>query len=172
MGTDVEMNTMRQLVYRQERYEPFIVPDIPEISFLFCDSLSGGLRIAGALHRQFGMAGVLKALAKLLSGRRKFYCLLKEGKIVSHGWANISFCRHYKVQPNDVVIGPVWTEPEFRNMGFSSYALKKVMNEMMAAGSKTFFVDTAEDNIPMQKVIVGCGFGAPESAYSRPHEIK
>ena len=148
------------------------VDSIQNGSFLLCESVRSGFALAPSLIRRFGLAGALKTLLKLSSRSRKFYCVLLDCGIVNYGWVNLSFCRHYDVSEGDVVIGPVWTDPAFRRRGMAVYGIKMLVNEMFSRGYSVFFIDTAETNLPMQKVISKCGFGAPVSSYERNGDIR
>jgi len=163
--------SVHQFVYRQVVKGQYIIEPIPDYSFCLFESIGDGLGIAGALRRRFGIIGTSKILLKLAGNRRKFYCILFKDEIVNYGWAALSFCRHYDVREGDVVVGPVWTDPSYRSKGLAVHGMKNLINQMLSRGHSVYFVDTAESNWPMQRVIDKCGFGKPVFLYDRNGEI-
>ena len=156
-----------QLVYRQERHDPFVVEKPAGVEFHL---ISGPLEALGRLQeikRIFGLVGSIKALLKVLTPSREFYYLTAGEDVVNYGWSTFSHCRQYHIEPGDTVIGPVWTNPDQRGKGLATIGLKKAMNAMIERKHYIFFIDTAEDNLAMQKVIAKCGFGPAIAAYNR-----
>jgi GNAT superfamily N-acetyltransferase len=160
-----------QLIYRQVRTVPFVLPDQTDAEFV-CLTRVRDIVGQGRLFRgYFGWLGSLKALLKLASGRRGFYALVREGRWVHTAWMAVGFCRHYHVEPADVVIGPIWTDPEGRGRGFATVAMKAAMNAMLARGYHTFFIDTSDDNIACQRAIEKAEFGLPVGAHPRGSDL-
>jgi GNAT superfamily N-acetyltransferase len=159
-----------QLVYRQRRSSPFVVQDIPEFTYHYADRPAALLSILGPVRGSFGTAGLPKMFAKLLSGRRAFYCVTHHDRIASFGWAMKSWCRYYWVGQGEVVIGPTITDPEFRGRGLATYALKKAVNSLMENGHSVFYIDTSNDNAAAQRMIAKCDFGTPVAVYLRAYE--
>lgn len=161
---------MKQLVYKCERSQPFDAPDLHGAEFRFLTSPWSVLPLLGALRRCLGSMGLVKALLKLATPSRRFYCILADGAIAHYAWASVSFCHYYRVAQGDWVIGPIMTGGRARGRGYATAALKLALNRLMADGGRVFWIDTAEDNVPCRKVIEKCGFGAPVSNYERPAE--
>jgi predicted acetyltransferase len=65
------------------------------------------------------------------------------------------------------VIGPVWTAPAVRGRVLATWALKRVINELVKRKNHEIYIDTSESNYAMQKVIDRCEFGTPLMAYPR-----
>ncbi len=145
---------MKQLVYRRECFRPMDVSEVLGSEFRLFSSPLGSL-------------GVVKAGLKLATGKRRFYCVLVQGSVAHYGWVSFSFCRFYRVQTGDVVIGPIMTDARFRGRGYATLALMRVMNALITEGSRVFWIDTSEDNIPCQKVINKCGFGKPVECFEK-----
>jgi GNAT superfamily N-acetyltransferase len=120
-----------------------------------------------ALGAALGKAGLVKAILKLCTKNRLFYCMLKQGQVAATGWCSVSFCRHYKVDPGSAVIGPIWTAEHLRGRGIATLALKQALNALMQRGLRIFYIDTAGDNLASQRVIAKCGFGPPVALYIR-----
>ena len=156
-----------QLVYRQERTEPTVIPERSDCSFLMLVRPTDIAALAPAIQARLGWAGLARAGAKLATRGRLYYCLISGRRVVSDGWLAVSFCRYYRVEPGDVVIGPVWTDPAWRGRGLATYGLARAMDTMRQRGHSVFFIDTSNDNEAMQRAIARCGFGAPLAVYIR-----
>lgn len=155
-----------QLVFRQERSQPLEVSPVSGVSFHFIDSLDVGLAQWSALKGLFGLAGALKALAKIQRGRA-FYFVADGPQVLHTGWVSSSFCRFYRVEPGDVVIGPIWSAEASRSRGVGAYGTQMAINALLKKGVRVFFIDTANGNVPCLKMIGKCGFGAPVASYLR-----
>ncbi|MBY0522431.1 MAG: GNAT family N-acetyltransferase [Gemmataceae bacterium] len=156
-----------QLVYRQERDTPFPVEEREGVKFLFLTKSREVLRHLPALRPLLGWPGVFKALTKVATGRRSLYLVLQEGRAVSTGWCTVGRCRYYQVEPDAVVIGPIWSAKQCRGQGLAPFALQRAVNHLMAQGRRIFYIDTFKTNTASQHVIAKCGFGAPVSVYLR-----
>lgn len=128
----------------------------------------GVLRCLRALARELGWRGVVRTMAKLVTPRRLFFVVVHEGEVAHHGWVMIGRCRYYAVEPNAAVVGPVETNPAFRGRGLATVGLAAVVAAMAARGIRIVYIDTADTNLPMQRVIEKCGFGKPIASYPRP----
>ena len=100
-------------------------------------------------------------LLKLATASRSYDCLVTEGRVVSECYSTVGHCRHYAVEADAVVLGPVWTDVEARGKGLASGLLRSAMNRHIREGRRVFYIDTSQKNVAMQKVIEGCGFGEP-----------
>lgn len=156
-----------QVVYRQERGDPFSVRERDNVSFSFVAGPSRLWPHRVALRKILGEMGFIKALVKLCTKRRLFYCVLHGQRVAATGWCTVSFCRHYKVEPGSVIIGPIWTAEHMRGKGIATHALKQALNALMKRGHLIFYIDTSGDNLPSQRVIAKCGFGPPVALYIR-----
>ena len=161
---------MKQLVYRQERDNLFETTHEDLRAFRYLNSMLDIFPVLRQLQQQFGLCGVIKAGLKLATRKRKFYCVIDEGGVAHYGWVSISFCRHYSVGKDDVVIGPIMTNERARGRGLATFAIKHVTNALIALGYRVFWIDTSEDNIACKKVIQKCGFGNPVVSYERPED--
>lgn len=156
-----------QLVYRQERDEPFSLGERDDVSFIFVAAPNRLWPHRAALREILGGSGFLKSLAKLCTKRRLFYCALHGREVAATGWCSVSFCRYYKVEPGSVVIGPIWTTEHMRKRGIATHALKQALNALVKKGHRIFYIDTSGENLPSQRVIAKCGFGPPVALYIR-----
>ncbi len=156
-----------QLVYRLELTAPLPAGPLPEGEFRLLDGPGGLWSCRGALLRRWGAPAFAKALAKAASGRRLVYLVLVEGAATATGWCSLGFCRHYKVEPEAVVVGPIWTDPDLRGRGLATGALMAAMEELRRRGRTLFYIDTSGENLPSQRVIEKCGFGPPLALYVR-----
>ena len=156
-----------QSIYRQERHDPFAVERPAGVEFHL---ISGPLKAFGHLRkikRIFGLFGLIKACLKVATPSREFYCLTVGEDVVNYGWLTFSRCRQYHIEPGDIVIGPVWTNPDYRGKGMATIGLNSAANAMIERKHYVFFIDAAEDNLAMQKVIAKCGFGPVIRTYRR-----
>ena len=158
---------IRQFVYRREVSTPFEIRNGGPGILQLHECPASALSMWGALRASFGFRGAVKLLAKLATPSRRFYCILHEGEIVSHGFLSVSFCRFYPVEKGSIVIGPVWTRPECRGRGLATRGLMGVINAMVSHGLRVFYIDTSETNIAMQRVIAKCGFGVPIQEFTK-----
>lgn len=159
---------MKQLVYCRRSEERFPVQPLAGAVFVLLSCPAGALRHILPLARCFGLLGFIKVMLKLATRGRRLYCVVAEGRVAHYGWVSFSFCRYYRVSPGDVVIGPILTDDRFRGRGYATQALMRCINALVASGSRVFWIDTAEDNLPCRKVIEKCGFGDPVDSYERP----
>jgi len=162
-----EREQSMQYVYRLEIGKS--VPVLPlNPGFVLFSSPWQLMAYGGALVRALGLKGVLKTAAKLLTATRLFFVVRQDNGVAHYGWVTLGRCRYYSVEHEAAVIGPVETEPEFRGRGLATAGLSSVIVTMAARGVRIFYIDTGDNNIPMQKVIAKCGFGGPISTYLRP----
>lgn len=156
-----------QLVYRQERDQPFELPLRPQAEFVMVFNAAQALRHLGVLRRHFGALGLGKVLAKLLSGRRAFYFMMEKGQLLTTGWCTVGRCRYYPIEPTGVVIGPIWSSLAARGQGLATRALHRAMNTLQQRGRRIFYIDAFMANQASHRVIAKSDFGAPVSAYLR-----
>jgi ribosomal protein S18 acetylase RimI-like enzyme len=164
---DVPDSIDYQLVYRMERdraYQPALGPSF---TFTMLDSVAAALRCREPLLQALGSKGTLTAAAKLATGIRRFYLVRHEGKAVSYGWGTVGQCRHYKVERDSVVIGPIWTDPNLRGKGLATLALQAAIDDYIRRGQKIFYIDTSKLNTAAQRVFQKSGFGEPVALYFR-----
>lgn len=159
-----------QLVYRQERRAPFPPRHATGAEFHFFDHPWETLGATTSIASRFGWMGYAKTWLKLCTPTRMFYVLANDGVLAHHGWVTASRCKHYYVEPESAVVGPIWSNPVFRGAGLGTLALQLAMNVLIAKGIHVFYIDTSDDNLPCQRLIEKCGFGRPVAAYLRPAE--
>lgn len=156
-----------QNVYRLVNPRPMAQVARPNLGFAVLRGFGSGLVGLGYLKRLHGPAGALKSLLKVCTARRFFYLALEDDEVVSTGWCTKAPCKHYQIEPQAVVIGPIWTDPGQRRRGLATYALKNAINECVQNGFQLIYIDTSRDNIGAQRVFANCGFGEPVQRYPR-----
>lgn len=161
-----------QLIYRQERTEPFDVALASAARFILCNGVRDGLQLAGFLMKRSENAGLVKDILKLATPSRLYACLVAADSILSECYITLSHCRHYKVERRSVVLGPVWTDRDCRGQGLATSLLKSIMNNMISRGNTIFYIDTSDQNTAMQHVIQHCGFGTPTREITKPAPIR
>ena len=160
---------MKQLIFRLEKDAPYEITDMEGYRFAFIGGVQSFCKETAIILRHEGMLNALRVLLKVLNGKRK-YCMVIDSCecITSHAWLSLGFCRHYKVDPSAVVIGPVWTGEVYRGKGLASWLLCNSINNMLRYNLKMFYVDTASDNTAMLKVIEKLGFDSKILEFDRP----
>jgi len=148
-----------QLVFRLKRTETPAVPDTP--GFRACFTVGHALPLLVPLFRRLGPGGLVKDLVKLATRGRHYFCIVENGRIVSDAYVVVGRCRHYDVEPDAAVIGPVWTADEARGKGLATRLLQQTMAALQGHGCSTFYIDTSDKNAAMLAVIEKCGFGQP-----------
>lgn len=159
-----------QLVYRLETAHPFQLVARPELQLHWIDKPQAVLPLAGEIRRLLGPACLLRLTLKLTTSSRHFYTVVKDGRIVHTGWVTLGWCRHYWIEEDAVVIGPIWTAQEVRGQRIGSYALQWALNRLEELGRRRFYIDTSKANIPCQKLIAHCSFGPPVAVLLRAPE--
>jgi hypothetical protein len=170
LALDVQPGVDVQLVYRQVCDAPLQPEARTEATFHYLDNAAAAVLLQRALRTRFRPAALPGTAAKLASGRRHYYCVTLGGRVVSDGWVSLGFCRHYHVEPESAVIGPVWTDPDQRGKGLATFALANAVTALYERGRSVTYIDTTRDNLGMQKAIERVGYGKPVAAYPRPAE--
>lgn len=149
---------MNQLIYRLDKENISELDDMHGFPFIEYRTWIDAFRYSGLLIRHRGIFGFLKDIAKLVTPRRAYYCISDGKKIVSEAYVTIGKCKHYKIEDNAAVVGPVWTDANIRGKGLATGLLKRVINSLVGNGCNSIYIDTSERNLAMQKVIKNCGF--------------
>lgn len=155
-----------QLVFRRELSGTVAVRDVGGVQFCLIDSLSACVTHLALMQKALGRAGLIKAMLKISRGR-VFYFAHEHGRILHTGWVTFSFCRFYRVEQGDAVIGPIWSAEAARGRGVAVFATQMIMNALRQKGVSVCFIDTSNGNMPCLKVIEHCGFGQPVGAFLR-----
>lgn len=156
-----------QLIFRQERSAAFSVTSPQGYSFQLMTDPFTWIRNARALIGSLGLKWWLLGLQRLLRGRMFYLVRDMKAAIVHYGWLTPSSCQYYRVLPGDIVIGQIWTATSVRGKGIATYATKMAINALIQRGHTTFYIDTADTNVPCLKMIGHCEFGAPLASYVR-----
>jgi hypothetical protein len=147
-----------QLIFRMRRTQPYEVPARADATFHFARNLGQFLKLSGSVQHTIGAVELVRSMIRMIVGRR-FYCVLRDGQLLHRGWANVAFCRHYKVGPGEVVIGPIWSSPAARGTGLATWATQSAINELLRENLSVFYIDTSHDNAACLAMIAKCGFG-------------
>ncbi|MFT4925753.1 MAG: putative GNAT family N-acyltransferase [Phenylobacterium sp.] len=136
-------------------------PDVDDSDFVMLDTLVKTLKHMPILAAYMGWGNIPRQLLRSLFPNRYFYFLKKDGKIITCGQLSTGFCNYYSVDTSDVVIGSIWTDPNFRKQGLASRSIQAAINYMVIEGWSVFYIDTQETNTGMLKSIAKIGFGQP-----------
>jgi GNAT superfamily N-acetyltransferase len=163
VARDVRPSSVTQegLVYRLE------VPgrssaevEVAGMTPLFMASVAVAARQFSALRAQFGVAGAIKAVLKVLTDRRCLCGFLSGGRLASYVWSAPRSAK-YPVEPGACVLGPLLTRSEFRRRGLAAATLENAVSFLSGRGYRIFYIDTTTDNIASQRTIARAGFGPP-----------
>jgi RimJ/RimL family protein N-acetyltransferase len=124
------------------------------------------------VRESFGWAKLIKVCLKLSTRRRKLYLIVRsrDKVLCSFGWVNIGISAQYAVGASDVVVGPIWTSPQARNLGLARQGLQLALSEMFKRGHRTFFIDTYASNQPCLAVVKRVGFVPAAAHWRLPRE--
>jgi GNAT superfamily N-acetyltransferase len=112
------------------------------------------------LQHLLGTSGVVKAFVKVMT-RRRYLCGFVSGdRIVSHVWAT-ALGRHYPIERDACVLGPLRTETDMQRKGLATALLQNAIAYLRQRGYRVFYIDAAKTNIASQKTIAKAGFGPP-----------
>lgn len=168
----MEIVGLRQYIYKLNS-EQFIADKIDtkydKTKFLLLNNIAGMAKCWRYLIKRYGFSlYFLKLILKVTFKGKLYYALLFEEQIVSDGEVTFGSCNHYSIGSKDCVIGPVYTDGNYRGRGFASIALANCINQLINHyGPENLYIDTKEDNIAMQKVIKKIGFGSEVDSYVR-----
>ncbi len=163
---------MKQYVYKLSlaTHTTMLTKKIPENThFYLADSSLPVIKKLPLFIKRFGFSvALLTLLLRLTLKKNAFYFLVYQNNIVNDGLISFNFCRHYKINKGDCVIGPVNTDPTYQGKGFATIGLLSCINALKCCNKyKHVFIDTKENNIAMQKVIKKCGFGTHIEEFER-----
>lgn len=167
VGLSVPAHLNYQLIFRQELARPMAQAARRELEFAFLDCPLKALLLLGPLARDLGPAGLIKALLKLCTPSRTLYVIVEQGRVTTSGWITAGHCRHYLIEKNAAIVGPINTPADQRRRGLASYALRAAMNECHFRGWPIIYIDTDKHNVAAQKTFAKCGFGEPMGLYPR-----
>jgi ribosomal protein S18 acetylase RimI-like enzyme len=164
---DVPDHVNFQIVYRLERARSVLCEWPDGFHFVLLRSWKDGLKRFPQLTKCLGLIGACTAAAKLATPSRDLYLVMQGNRVVSFGWASNDRCKHYKMEPGSVVIGPIWSDPDCRGKGLATLALQAAINEYVQCGRSLFYIDTSKENSSAQRVFAKSGFGEPVALYFR-----
>ena|SRR5258708_35167912 len=147
------------IVYRLDLETPSTPKPVPEGACIIVSGIGGVLKNFAIWVRNWGWKEAIKAALKVLSRRRVlFHCVVNGKTVVQSGWANFGFCRYYPVEKNAVVLGTLYTRPEYRSRGYATAAKGQVIKYLYHRGFTRFYADTTPANLPAQRTIEKLGF--------------
>ena len=148
----------KMLIFRMDLSAPPAEAPLRAGTFVIVSGAPGILANFLTWVENWGLTETLKVSLKILTGKRIFFGVLLGKKIVQSGWANLGFCRHYAVERDAVVLGPLWTAPDHRGQGLASAAMRQSMTFLYQRGRRRFYVDTTSGNRASQRMIEKAGF--------------
>jgi RimJ/RimL family protein N-acetyltransferase len=148
----------RIIIYRMDLSDPLPELALTRGTFVLVAGFAGILSHFPVWMKNEGFTEALKISLKILSRRRIFFGVVQEEKVVQSGWANLGFCRHYAVERDSVVLGTLWTAPEYRGQGLAPAAMRRVIAYLFQRGYRRFYVDTIIANKASQRMIAKTGF--------------
>lgn len=154
-------NPMR-IVFRQEKSVPFIIPETKyEFKFIIVNSWKLLMNVP-TLYSILGMKEFIKTFLKIKTLGRLFYVITNENSLIHYGWAYTgALVKHYYVEKDSYVIGPMLTIPLSRSNGVATYGIMNIINYLTQQNGRIFYIDTSTDNVPCLKAIEKSKFGLP-----------
>jgi len=150
-----------RFIYRLELGDaPPIARQVAGTEAFFIDGPRSFVALAPALRDLFGGAGAVKALVKVTTGRRSLCGFFHGGRIACHVWSTAAG-KHYRIEPNACVLGPLRTEHAMQCRGLASAALRNAVAHLSRCGYRIFYIDPAPTNVGSQTAIERAGFGEP-----------
>lgn len=157
------MKNLRYVLHPND-FRPVPVP----AKIIFISSVGTILGNLPVVVRALGPITSLKSFLRIVQGRRAIALLLADSDVPCHLLVTYGFCRDWPIEDTAAVIGRVGTLPRFRGKGLATQALMQSLACIFKNPKVTrVYIDTAEDNISMQRVIAKCGFGGPTLTYDR-----
>jgi RimJ/RimL family protein N-acetyltransferase len=153
------LNMRVNLLFKTFRAEPFQLDENDDI-FIVAGPAEL-IRQWPMLWRWSTILERTKLALKIVARRSVFFGIRSSEKLVSTGVLAIGYCRHYKVEPEAIVIVTIHTDPKRRGEGLATRSIKMAMNAMIERGHSVFYIDTGRGNIAMQRSIDRLGFGPP-----------
>lgn len=147
-----------RLIYQMKVSAPLRTPAPSVGLFFIATRYQDILTYFWTWKKNWGWRETLRISLKILSGRRKLFGIKHHETIIQSGWANLGFCRYYPVESSDVVLGTLWTHPEFRCRGLASTSIQLSMSFLYQHGYRSFYIDTTHLNIASQRMIQKAGF--------------
>jgi len=168
----MEIVSLRQYIYRlnsEQFIEKTIDTNHDNTNFKLLKNISDVANYWSYLLKRHGLSlYLLKLILKVSFKGKLYYALTCEGQIVSDGEVTFGSCNHYSIGGKDCVIGPVFTDGNYRGRGFATIALANCIHRLINDyHPENLYIDTKEDNIAMQKVIKKIGFGDEVDSYIR-----
>ena len=160
---------MKQFVYKIALTN---IPDLSERqngSFAMIGNIFVALKHFPLLLSRYGLSTtLLKLLLKFLLRRNILYVVIYQNKIVSDGIISFGMCKYYRIGSKDCIIGPVFTDSNYRGKGFATFGLLSCLHGLKGNKSVTnVYIDTSEDNLAMQTVINKLNFICSDKTYNR-----
>lgn len=115
-----------------------------------------------------GTVETLKVFIQWFRQRKTIYFYAEDRRIQSYGIISFGYCKLYPIEQTAAVIGPVNTLATCQGRGLATRTLRYAVNWLLMQRScSAVYIDTAETNLPMQRVINKVGFTGPIDTFPR-----
>jgi RimJ/RimL family protein N-acetyltransferase len=145
-------------IYRWDLSEAPAQAPLAEGSFYWVAGAAEIPHILPVWTRSWGIKAAMKAVLKVMSGRRMAFGVVIDGRVAQSGWANIGFCRFYDVELDAAVLGTLFTEPPFRGRGIGPAAIRLTLAELFHRGFRRIYIDVEPHNTASRRMIEKSGF--------------
>lgn len=120
------------------------------------------------IMRILGPVDTVKLFIQWLRANKSIYFWAENNQIKSYGIISFGYCKLYNVEPDSAVIGPVNTLSSCQGRGLATLTLCFATERLFKdRGCSAVYIDTAENNLKMQRVIEKVGFSGPILAFPR-----
>ncbi len=117
----------------------------------------GGLAPRGLALAPFGIWTVMHRLGMFANGEYGVFVVYRDGRLVHRSGLFPRYARFPFMAREDLQIGDVWTDPEHRNRGLASFALRRLVDDKVRGGRRLWYV-VEGDNAASIRTVEKCGF--------------
>ena len=90
-------------------------------------------------------------------GRYRIFYITHKNKVIHYSHCLPKFFKFPFMRTGDIMIGPCWTDSQYRGQSLYPYALCEITQRLKKTG-REFYIFTEDNNIPSQKGILKAGF--------------
>lgn len=144
-------------VYRLEAAAdwPF-VPTLAGLDAVSLASSASALKHFRVLRMTFGWRGAVRALIKIMSGRRFLCGFVSDGRLANYVWT-APHSPQFAVENDACVLGPGFTDPAQRNKGLGGAAIRNAIALGVRRGYRIYYGTIAAKNIASQRMVLRIG---------------
>lgn len=117
----------------------------------------GGVAPLGLPLAPFGIWTAMHHLRLFANSDYGVLVVYRDGRLVHRSGLFPRYARFPFMRREDLQVGDVWTDPEHRNRGLASFALRRLVDQKVRNGRRIWYVVEAE-NAASIRTVERCGF--------------